>query len=60
MMIAVKITRKPNKRPKAVEQSLDSPSRLAKSCCYFPFENSMTLHSNKIEFPLPKDALYQV
>ena len=47
MVIAVKITRKPIKRPKAVEQSLDSPSRLAKSCCYVLFENSMTLHSNK-------------
>jgi hypothetical protein len=39
---------------------LNDPTPFLQSCDYLPFEEGMALHLNKLQFPSPKDNLYQV
>jgi hypothetical protein len=36
------------------------PTPFLHFCDYLPFEEDLALYLNKLEFPLPKDNLYQV
>ena len=39
---------------------LNEPSRFLHFCDYLPFEEDLVLYLNKLEYPSPKDNLYQV
>jgi hypothetical protein len=39
---------------------LNDPTPFFHFCDYLPFEEDLALYLNKLEFPLPKDNLYQV
>jgi hypothetical protein len=39
---------------------LNDPTPFFLFCDYLPFEEELALYLNKLEFPLPKDNLYQV
>jgi hypothetical protein len=39
---------------------LNDPTPFLHFCDYLPFEEDMALYLNKLEFPSPKDNLYQV
>jgi hypothetical protein len=39
---------------------LNDPTPLWHFCDYLPFEEDLVLHLTNLEFPLPKDDLYQV
>jgi hypothetical protein len=39
---------------------LNYPTPILHFCDYLPFEEDLALYLNKLEFPLPKDNLYQV
>jgi hypothetical protein len=39
---------------------LNDATRFLHFCDYFPFEKDLALYLNKLEFPSPKDNLYQV
>jgi hypothetical protein len=39
---------------------LNDPSPFLHFCDYLPFEKDLALYLNKLDFPLPKDNLYQV
>jgi hypothetical protein len=39
---------------------LNDPIRFLHFCDYLPFEEDLALYLNKLEFPSPKDTLYQV
>jgi hypothetical protein len=41
-------------------RSLNDPTPFLHFCDYLPFEEELALYLNKLEFPLPKDKLYQV
>jgi hypothetical protein len=39
---------------------LNDPNRFLHFCYYLPFEKDLALNMKKLEFPSPKDDLYQV
>jgi hypothetical protein len=39
---------------------LNDPIPFLHFCDYLPFEEDLALYLNKLEFPLPKDNLYEV
>jgi hypothetical protein len=39
---------------------LNDPIPFLHFCDYLPFEEDLALYLNKLEFPLPKDSLYEV
>jgi hypothetical protein len=39
---------------------LNDPTPFLHFCDYLPFKEDLTLYLNKLEFPSPKDNLYQV
>jgi hypothetical protein len=39
---------------------LNDPNRFLHFCDYPPFEKDLDLYLNNLDFPLPKDDLYQV
>jgi hypothetical protein len=39
---------------------LNDPTPFLHFCDYLPFEADLALYLNKVEFPLPKDDLYQI
>jgi hypothetical protein len=39
---------------------LNDPTPFLHFCDYLPFEEDLALYLNKLEFPLPKNNLYQV
>jgi hypothetical protein len=39
---------------------LNNPTLFLHFCDYLPFEEELILYLNKLEFPLPKNNLYQV
>jgi hypothetical protein len=42
------------------EKNLNDPIPFLHFCDYLPFEDELALYLNRLEFPLPKDNLYQV
>jgi hypothetical protein len=39
---------------------LNDPTPFLHFCDYLPLEEDLALYMNKLEFPLPKDNVYQV
>jgi hypothetical protein len=44
----------------SLEENLNDPTPFLHFCDYLPFGEDLALYFNKLEFPLPKDNLYEV